>query len=131
MLSAPEIIIEGLPVTMKTAKQVIEQGNIENSVSVAPQTSPPQTTEGARTERNLHVKVETFSADGHTIGTRIVDMYHFGTRNWLQNHNWWAMHNNHQVETKVAEPEEVAAYMAAQKQALVDKFNGEKQHVAA
>lgn len=81
--------------------------------------------------RHLFIKVETFNFEGRIIGTRIVDMYHFGTRGWLASHCWWAMHNGHQIEQKIAEDEEVVEYLAAQKQALADKFNNEKLHVAA
>ncbi len=71
----------------------------------------------------LFVSVNTFDADGRTIGERIVDMYHYGTRNWLQNHHWWAMHNGHCVEVTVATPEAVSAYVESSKIALANKFN--------
>jgi hypothetical protein len=72
---------------------------------------------------NLFISVKTFDAEGKTVGERIVDMYHFGTRNWLQNHHWWAMHNGHCVETNVATADEVTGYLAASKEALAAKFN--------
>lgn len=46
---------------------------------------------------NLFVIVDTIDDKGTTIGTRTVDMYHFGTRDWLSNHAWWAMHNGHTI----------------------------------
>lgn len=77
---------------------------------------PPQ-------NRNLYVAVNTYNPDGKQVGTRVVDMYHYGTRNWLQNHHWWAMHNSHSVETMVADDAEVATYLESTKLALVAKFN--------
>lgn len=44
---------------------------------------------------NLMVTVETVDSMGEIVGTRTVDMYHYGTRDWLSNHAWWAMHNGH------------------------------------
>lgn len=79
----------------------------------------------APTEKpGLFVSIKTFNAEGRTIGERIVDMYHYGTRNWLQNHHWWAMHNGHCVETAVATEAEVADYIESSKAALAAKFNG-------
>lgn len=72
---------------------------------------------------NLFISVKTFDVEGKTVGERIVDMYHFGTRNWLQNHHWWAMHNGHCVETNVATPTEIENYLSASKVALAAKFN--------
>lgn len=84
-----------------------------------------KTTIAAETAKpGLFVSIKTFNAEGRTIGERIVDMYHYGTRNWLQNHHWWAMHNGHCVETTVATPAEVDEYMQSAKKALADKFNG-------
>lgn len=74
-------------------------------------------------QQNLYMNVETFDAQGHTIGSRIVDLYHFGTRNWLQSHMWWAMHNGHCVEVNVATPTQIDEYLASAKQALAEKFN--------
>jgi len=74
--------------------------------------------------RNLFVSVNTFDVDGKPVGTRVVDMYHYGTRNWLQNHLWWAMHNGHSVEQAPASDDEVDNYLASQKEALATKFNG-------
>jgi hypothetical protein len=73
---------------------------------------------------NLYVSVKTYDVDGRPAGERVVDMYHFGTDKWLRSHNWWAMHNDHTVETMRATTDEVAAYLAQAKQALADKFNG-------
>lgn len=75
--------------------------------------------------RNLYVSVNTFDGDkGAQIGTRVVDMYHYGTRNWLANHLWWATHNGHKVEVNDASDDEVNAYLDNAKHALADKFNG-------
>lgn len=76
-------------------------------------------------QRNLYVKVITFNAEGKTIGERIVDMYHYGTRNWLQNHLWWAMHNGHEVEVNTANDEDVQAYVAQATKELAAKFQPE------
>lgn len=81
-----------------------------------------QMPETKTTERSLFIKVDTIDADNQVIGERIVDMYHVGTRNWLLSHNWWAMHNAHIIETRVATPVEVEAYIAAKNQELVAKF---------
>lgn len=43
------------------------------------------------------VLVETFDSEGEVVGTREVDMYHYGTRDWLSGHMWWATHNGHRV----------------------------------
>lgn len=97
---------------------------VKASAAQATQEVPPQNAANSSPQtKNLYVKVETFNVEGREVGTRIVDMYHFGTRNWLQNHHWWAMHNGHTVETRVATDDEVSAYLAAQKQLLADKFN--------
>lgn len=87
----------------------------------------PATTNLAGTtqpEKNLYVRVDTFNTKGEQIGTRIVDMYHFGTRNWLQSHTWWAMHNSHTVKQDCATDAEVEAYVAEQAKALAERFNG-------
>ena len=73
--------------------------------------------------QNLFVSVSTFNAEGKTIGERIVDMHHFGTRKWLQDHLWWSTHNAHTVEINVANPEQSDAYIASGKAALAAKFN--------
>ena len=70
-------------------------------------------------DKNLFIKVETYDVRGTEIGSRIVDMYHFGTRNWLQNHLWWAMHNSATVESRPADSGEVQAYL--------DDLNSKKQ----
>jgi hypothetical protein len=61
--------------------------------------------------RALFVTVNTFDAVGAQIGTRTVDMYHYGTRNWLSNHQWWAAHNGHTITTVTCP--EVAVQAAA------------------
>lgn len=114
-------------------KQV--KGIVESTIVSEAQSLPltDETTAGARQEhtKNLFVKVDTFNPEGREIGTRIVDMYHFGTRNWLQNHHWWAMHNGHTVEAKTASQDEIGTYVNLQVQALADKHNHEKAHNAA
>ena len=60
----------------------------------------------------------------------IVDLYHFGTRNWFANHMWWAAHNGHTIETNVANDEEVQAYVEKQKALLAERFQSEKTHAA-
>jgi hypothetical protein len=79
--------------------------------------------------KNLYVTVTTYDAKGKETGVRVVDMYHYGTRNWLQNHCWWAMHNSQQVEITISTDAEVDDYLARQTQALQDKFS--KEPVAA
>jgi len=51
---------------------------------------------GMETKPNskLNVIVDTFDKAGELVGTRTVDLYHYGTRDWLAKHNWWAMHND-------------------------------------
>ena len=71
-------------------KQVSEDGNSQDT----------QVAERATQTKNLYVSVKTFDSEGKTIGERIVDMYHYGTAKWLQNHLWWAMHNDHCVESQ-------------------------------
>lgn len=56
----------------------------------------------------LNIVVDTFDKSGKQLGTRTVDMYHFGTRNWLANHLWWATHNGHEVVVKQVPESEVA-----------------------
>lgn len=80
---------------------------------------------------NLYIRVETFNTEGREIGTRIVDLYHTGTRNWMSNHQWWAFHNGHTVEINVANSDEVNAYIDKQAAILAERFNTEKAHVAA
>lgn len=91
-------------------KTVVEQAPAANST----ETAKPA---------NLFISVKTFDKDGKTIGERIVDQYHFGTRNWMQNHLWWAMHNSAEVEIKLATPEEIDAYVSSARAALAEKFN--------
>ncbi len=87
--------------------------------------------ETPKNSRTLYVRVDTFDIEGKTVGTRIVDMYHFGTNGWMQKHQWWAMHNGHTVETNVANEAEVADYVAYQKQLLAERFNTDRAHIAA
>lgn len=120
-----------MKVTKMTTKQVkaaaesTQAANIENGNS-------QKNTNGANSNgpSNLFISVKTFDTEGKTVGERIVDMYHFGTRNWLQNHHWWAMHNGHCVETNVATPDEIADFIVQSKQALAQKFQGQSAKAA-
>lgn len=47
---------------------------------------------------NLMVIVNTIDSKGDLVGTRTVDMYHYGTRDWLTSHMWWATHQGHKVD---------------------------------
>lgn len=92
--------------------------------TAAADTNTSAAASNGNSQRNLFISVKTFEAvEGKTVGERIVDMYHFGTRNWLQNHLWWAAHNGHCVETNIATDKEIADYMASGKAALAEKFN--------
>jgi len=73
--------------------------------------------------QNLYISVMTFNPEGRDIGERIVDMHHFGTRKWLQDHLWWATHNGHATEINVATPAQVDEYLANGVKALAEKFN--------
>src|ERR1700761_9605846 len=78
--TAPSAEISTIP-TQKTETTT-------NTAPPAAKTAPePPTSSGPS---NLFISVKTFDAEGKTVGERVVDMYHFGTRNWLQNHHWWA-----------------------------------------
>lgn len=88
---------------------------VKNSAAQAETTS--------NTPQNLFISVKTFDAEGRTVGERIVDMCHYGTRNWLSNHLWWATHNGHCTEIDLAKPKEIEDYLEAGKLALASKFN--------
>jgi hypothetical protein len=99
----------------------------------APNNPPPLTVVAStdqvpqtQNQKTLYVKVTTTDLANKAviIGERIVDMYHFGTRNWLHNHFWWAMHNGHLVETEVATADQIDEYLLEQKKKLAEKFNG-------
>ena len=77
--------------------------------------------------KSLYVTVNTYDAKGKQIGTRIVDMYHYGTRNWTQNHLWWAMHNNCTVETMPSTDAEVQSYISAGASELAEHFNVQRE----
>ena len=81
--------------------------------------------------RNLYMSVKTFCPEGKSIGFRIVDLFHYGTRNWLQDHLWWAMHNSNCVEVNVATDEEISEYLEASAKALQAKFAKEPAQAAA
>lgn len=108
---------------MKQAKTSTAVGA---TIAVAMEPAENQQTQA----NNLYISVKTFNTEGKTIGERIVDMYHFGTRNWLQNHLWWAMHHGACVETNIATDGEINAYLATAKQALADKFNSDAKVAA-
>ena len=95
--------------------------NTDDTLVAVPAAVAPADT---KSPSNLFISVKTFeNVEGRSIGDRIVDMYHFGTRSWLQNHVWWAMHNGHSVEQNLATPDEIDTYLAAGKAALAEKFN--------
>lgn len=73
--------------------------------------------------QNRFISVRTFDAQGKTIGERIVDMFHYGTRGWLSNHLWWATSNGHCTEVDLAKPKEIDEYLSKGKEALAAKFN--------
>lgn len=73
--------------------------------------------------QNLFISVKTFDPEGKTVGERIVDMCHYGTRKWLSDHLWWATHNGNCTEIDLAKPAEIDAYLAKGKEALAAKFN--------
>lgn len=82
--------------------------------------------------KNLHVTVTTYDGKtGKEIGMRVVDMYHYGTRNWLQNHLWWAMHNGHEVAQATSTDVDIDNYLAEQANALKEKFQGTETAKAA
>lgn len=103
---------------VKSAAMAVAMAGVEAVVSTTEQNSPQE-----QRTRNLFVKVDTFNVEGRTIGTRIVDLFHFGTAAWFQKHMWWAMHNQCTVESKTAETEEIEAYIVAQKAALAERYN--------
>lgn len=73
--------------------------------------------------KDLYVSVTTFKGDtGKPEFTRVVNLYHFGTRQWLQNHQWWAIHNGYSVNVAIATPDEVATYLDTAKANLAAKF---------
>lgn len=96
------------------------------SEQVAPQAVEQQIPQA----KSLHIVVKTFGPDGRPTGERIVDMYHYGTRKWLQDHQWWAMHNDHSIEVQVATDEDIGAYMFKQQLALQEKYKNPVAGVA-
>lgn len=98
------------------------------AASAAPLTAPAV---NGNSRNNLYMSVDTFDTTGRTIGARIVDLYHFGTRGWLQQHFWWAMHNGHTVEVNVATDEQIATYIAAGTTKLAEKYGGTEPVVEA
>ena len=107
---------------------------VEETVPAVIEPQAVDTTQHSTNEqsKNLYVSVKTFDGKtGKPIGERVVDMYHYGTRNWLQNHIWWAMHNSHEVQQDIATDEEIGSYMAKQEIALAEKFNKTRESIAA
>lgn len=88
-----------------------------------PESSDPQNPQ----TKTLYISINTYEAGpkGKNIGHRVVDLFHYGTRNWLNKHTWWAMHHGHVVEQVVATPKEIENYVEQQKSLLVDKFNND------
>lgn len=77
-------------------------------------------------QNNLYMSVNTIDINGKPVGYRLVDLYHYGTRNWLMNHQWWALHQGHLVEVQPATSDEISEYLALKAKELQDKFAGEK-----
>lgn len=92
------------------------------AVKVPAQSQPQSEKPAAAQQRNLYVTVTTYASDGKQVGIRVVDMYHYGTRNWLQGHMWWAVHHGHTTETQPANDAEVADYVKEQEYALAYKY---------
>lgn len=109
-----------------TALMVVEQAPINEPIPANPTTSTPAIVvkSGEEEQKVLYVKIVTMDMKGKVIGERIVDMYHYGTRKWLHDHMWWAMHNDHLVEAQQASVTDVDTYLLAQRQKLAEKFNG-------
>lgn len=74
--------------------------------------------------QNLYYVVETYDTDGKQLdpGKRIVDLYHYGTRNWYHNHTWWALHHACTLDVRPADDNEVAEYVREQEIKLMEKF---------
>lgn len=115
-----------------TALMVVENAPTVDQIPENPTTSTPLTplvsaspiVVKAEEQKVLFTKITTLDLKGKVIGERIVDMYHFGTRKWLHDHMWWAMHNDHIVEAQQASVTDIDAYLLAQRQKLAEKFNG-------
>lgn len=75
------------------------------------------------TSQNLYFGVQSFDKEGHDIGFRIVDLYHFGTRKWMEKHTWWALHNGHTLEIIPTTPDQVTAHVAKLAAELVEKYS--------
>lgn len=90
---------------------------------VAPLSSDPQNPQ----TKTLYITINTYEAGakGKNIGHRVVDLFHYGTRNWLNKHTWWAMHHGYVVEQVVSTPKEIENYVAEQKTLLANKFNND------
>lgn len=111
---------------VKVAAAVAVAEVVTASVAQTPKTNTEQEPGAAPVvsqNKTLFIKVDTYDMKGQLIGNRIVDIYHFGTKNWMSGHNWWAMHNGHTVEVTPASQLEIDNHMAAQLNALADKFN--------
>jgi hypothetical protein len=105
-----------------------------NKAEATTNEAPSATAAPAATQqqpRNLYMSVKTFNPEGKSIGFRIVDLFHYGTRNWLQDHLWWAMHNANCVEVNIATDDEIGEYLEASAKALQAKFAKEPAQAAA
>lgn len=103
----------------KTAEITVEQ------LPVAPPNN------GNSQANNLFISVATFDAEGKTVGGRIVDMHHFGTRKWLEKHLWWSTHHGYLCEINIATQVEIDTYLAEAKIALAEKFNSQTAEAVA
>lgn len=112
-------IAAALPTIEKATTAQIAAADKANTEAIAKSEAPAPT---GQQPRNLYVTVNTYGSDGKQVGTRVVDMYHYGTRNWLQGHMWWAVHHGHTTETMIANDAEVADYVKAQEVALAHKY---------
>lgn len=75
--------------------------------------------------QNLFMSITSVDVGDNVVGYKIIDLYHYGTRSWLANHQWWAMHNNVSVEVRVATDEEVQEFMAKKAKQLQDHYSSE------
>lgn len=72
----------------------------------------------------LYATICTYDQSGKQIGPhKVVDMYHFGTRDWVGKHLFWATHNNCIVEVQVSTEDEIEDYIASGVQKLAQKHN--------
>lgn len=114
----------------KQVKATIEA--VVEEVPASTEQSEPTPGNNPQNIKTRYVKVLNYEkGTGKTLGERIVDMFHIGTRNFIQNNLWWATSNGHDTEIVMVGDEEVGAYMAKRRLDLVDKFGGPKTNKAA